>query len=64
MVAKSPSHKKQPDRHQAEALRACLAYTLKDANTLGLVTAALHVKLAIMEIDDALKAEPGVKAAN
>lgn len=64
MVAKSMSHKKQPDRHQAEALRACLAYTLNDANALGLTTAALHMKLAIMEIDDALKAEPKVKKAN
>ena len=59
MVAKSTSHKRPPDRHQAEALRACLAYTLKDANTLGLVTAALHMKLAIMEIDEALKAGTG-----
>ena len=64
MVAKSTSHKKQPDRLQAEALRACLAYTLKDANSLGLVTAALHMKLAIMEIDDALKGDPEVKRAS
>ena len=61
MVAKSTSHKKQQDRHQAEALRACLAYTMKDANALGLTTAALHMKLAIMEIDDALNSENGRK---
>ena len=42
-------------RYQAEALRACLAYTLEDISALGLVTAALHVKLAIMEIDESLK---------
>jgi len=64
MVAKSTPHKKQPDRHQAEALRACLAYTLKDANALGFVTAALHMKLAIMEIDDALTGDPEVKQAS
>ena len=52
------------DRYQAEALRACLAYTLEDASALGLVTTALHLKLAIMEIDDALKSGPDIKKAN
>ncbi len=64
MVAKPTSHKKKPDRYKAEALRACLAYTMKDATALGLVTAALHMKLAIMEIDDALKPEPEAGPAN
>jgi hypothetical protein len=53
-----------PARYQAEALRACLAYTLEDASALGLVTTALHLKLAIMEIDDALKPGAEIKQAS
>ncbi|HKJ74737.1 MAG TPA: hypothetical protein VKA19_11525 [Alphaproteobacteria bacterium] len=68
MVAKSTSPKntlaEKPLRYQAEALRACLTYTLKDVSALGLVTAALHVKLAIMEIDEALGGEPEIKHAS
>lgn len=61
MVAKSTRLTEMTSRYKAEAVRACIAYALQDASELGLVTAALHLKLAIMEIDDALAPDTELK---
>jgi len=34
------------------ALRACLDYVLEDANALGAHVTALHIRIAIRELDD------------
>jgi hypothetical protein len=64
MHTNAPHLEDMPARHKAEALRACIAYTLQDVSALGLVTAALHLKLAIMEIDEALRPETEIKEAS
>lgn len=45
-------------RQRASSLHRCIEYLLRDAVEAGLITVALHLKLAEMELDEFLSSKP------